>query len=68
MTESSTFENMNKIWFLGDSYVANATGPWLEKTYGVKTWTKILTHAFPENTNENIALSGSRLDFLYYTY
>jgi hypothetical protein len=68
MTESSTFENMNKIWFLGDSYVANATGPWLEKTYGAKSWTKILTEAFPEYTNENIAIAGSSLDFLYYTY
>jgi hypothetical protein len=68
MTESSTFENMNKIWFLGDSYVANATGPWLKKTNEAKSWTKILTEAFPEYTNENIALGASSLDFLYYTY
>jgi hypothetical protein len=68
MTESSTFENMNKIWFFGDSYVANTRGPWLEKTYGAKSWTKILTEAFPEYTNENTALAGASLDFLYYTY
>ena len=68
MTESSTFENMNKIWFLGDSYVANTGARWLENTHGAKSWTKILTEAFPEYTNENIAIAGSSLDFLYYTY
>ena len=68
MTESSTSNNMNKIWFLGDSYVANNHAPWLENTHGAKSWTKILTEAFPEYTNENIALPGASLDFLYYTY
>lgn len=68
MTESSTFENMNKIWFLGDSYVAINQSLWMEKVYETKSWTKIVTETFPEYTNENIALGGASLDFLYYTY
>lgn len=59
---------MNKIWFFGDSYVANHSPLWLKEKHGAKSWTQMLTEAFPEYTNENIAIAGSSLDFLYYTY
>ena len=59
---------MNKIWFFGDSYVEDNRAQWLEKNFGTKSWTRIVTEAFPEYTNENTALAGSSLDFLYYTY
>jgi len=59
---------MNKIWFFGDSYVSIAKQQFLEKNFGTKSWTKIVTETFPEYNNWNIALAGSSLDFLYYTY
>lgn len=65
MTKLSNSRNENKIWFLGDSYVA--TSWWLEK-HGKKSWTNMVTEAFPEYAHENLALAGSSLDFLYFTY
>lgn len=67
MIESFTPKNKNKIWLLGDSYVAVSNDTWLEKN-GAKSWTKMVTEKFPEYAHENLAFAGSSLDFLYLTY
>ena len=51
---------MNKIWFFGDSYV--------DVRMRAKSWTINVQEAFPDYESENIAMSASSLDFLYYTY
>lgn len=51
---------MNKIWFFGDSYV--------DRRMRAKSWTINVQEAFPDYDSENLAMSASSLDFLYYTY
>lgn len=51
---------MSKIWFFGDSYIYN---------YKVaKSWTINVQEEFIDYDSENIAVPGSSLDYLYYTY
>jgi len=51
---------MSKIWFFGDSYAA--------PKHTEKSWTINVQEAFPEYDNENLAVIGSSLDYLYHTY
>jgi len=59
MQPQRTF-HMNKIWFFGDSYV--------DPRMRAKSWTINVQEAFPDYDSENLAMSASSLDFLYYTY
>ena len=54
---------MNKIWFFGDSYIADRR-PYISS----KSWTLHVTEDFPEYESENLALAGSSLDHMYTIY
>jgi hypothetical protein len=51
---------MSKIWFFGDSYIA---------THNVaKSWAINVQEEFIDYDSENLGVSGSSLDYLYYIY
>jgi hypothetical protein len=54
---------MNKIWFFGDSYIADRR-PYISS----KSWTLHVTEAFPKYESENLAFAGSSLDHMYTIY
>jgi hypothetical protein len=55
---------MSKIWFFGDSYVTRIH----ESQSEIKSWTLSVHEAFPEHDSENLALSASSIDYLYFAY
>ena len=54
---------MSKLWFFGDSYIADLSHI-IEDT----SWTHLVVKAFPDYESENLGKTCSSLDYLYYIY
>lgn len=57
---------MSKIWFFGDSYIADRRP--FPPTTPSKSWTLDVVEAFPTYESENLAVPGASLDHLYTIY